>query len=664
MPSHHTPLHAAVAQVVASFAGVAPTELKVEQPPRPELGDLAIGCFAIAKAKQQSPAQVAQAIAAAFQPTELLASASAAGPFVNFRANRAAAEHWLVDAALTGTLLPRTLGADQTICIDYGSPNIAKHLAYHHIRGTTIGHALAQTFRALGYRVVGINFLGDWGTTHGMLLAAWHKWGPIDPGEHTAPPFGGADRRAQVAAGDHTAPPFGGADRRAQVAAGDHTAPPFGGADRRAQVAAGDHTAPPFGGADRRAQVAAGDHTAPPFGGADRRAQVAAIGVTGLNALYVKFREAVKADPALEQEGRAWFRRLESGDPDARALWEAFREVSWAEFESVYALLGIEYDEVRGESAYEPDMPRVLKELAPLLVESEGAQVVELEGEKTPILMLTKDGTTLYATRDVAAAEYRWATFHFTRSLYVVDRGQALHFRQLFKLLAKMGHDWAARCQHVPYGLVRLGGKKTSTRLGNVVLMKQVFDIAADEVRERIAAKNPELSPAQIEQTARDVGIGAVIFANLASQREKDVDFDLDKAVSIEGDSGPYLQYSHARCASLARKAGEVIASADGIDFTKLATDAEWAVARRLYEFPDAVVRAGDACEPHVIAHYLLELAADYSRWYTIGNDDAALRVLCDDPATRRARLALAAAVQRVLREGLALLGIAAPDQM
>jgi len=569
MPSHHTPLHAAAAQVVASFAGVAPTDLKVEQPPRPELGDLAIGCFAIAKAKQQSPAQVAQAIAAAFQPTELLASASAAGPFVNFRANRAAAERWLVDAALTGTLLPRTLGAGQTICIDYGSPNIAKHLAYHHIRGTTIGHALAQTFRALGYRVVGINFLGDWGTTHGMLLAAWHKWGAIDP-----------------------------------------------------------------------------------------------IDVTGLNALYVKFREAAKADPTLEQEGRAWFKRLESGEPEVRALWEKFREVSWAEFESVYALLGIEYDEVRGESAYEPDMPRVLKELGPLLVESEGAQVVELEGEKTPILMMTKDGTTLYATRDVAAAEYRWATFHFTRSLYVVDRGQALHFRQLFKLLAKMGHEWAARCQHVPYGLVRLGGKKTSTRLGNVVLMKQVFDIAADEVRERIAAKNPEMSPAQVEQTARDVGIGAVIFANLASQREKDVDFDLDKAVSIEGDSGPYLQYSHARCASLARKAGEVIASSDGIDFTKLATDAEWAVTRRLYEFPDAVVRAGDACEPHVIAHYLLELAADYSRWYTMGNDDAALRVLCDDPATRRARLALAAAVQRVLREGLALLGIVAPDQM
>ncbi len=588
MPSHHTPLHAAAAQVVASFAGVAPTDLKVEQPPRPELGDFAIGCFAIAKAKQQSPAQVAKDIAAAFQRTELLDSATAAGPFVNFRANRAAAQRWLVDAALTGTLLPRALGAGQTICIDYGSPNIAKHLAYHHIRGTTIGHALAQTFRALGYRVVGINFLGDWGTTHGMLLAAWHKWGAIDPGDPTAPPFGGADRRAQVAA----------------------------------------------------------------------------IGVTGLNALYVKFREAVKADPALEQEGRAWFKRLESGDPDARALWEAFREVSWAEFESVYALLGIEYDEVRGESAYEPDMPRVLKELAPLLVESEGAQVVELEGEKTPILLMTKDGTTLYATRDVAAAEYRWATFHFTRSLYVVDRGQALHFRQLFKLLAKMGHEWAARCQHVPYGLVRLGGKKTATRLGNVVLMKQVFDIAADEVRERIGTKNPELSPAQIEQTARDVGIGAVIFANLASQREKDVDFDLDKAVSIEGDSGPYLQYSHARCASLARKAGEVIASADGVDFAKLATDAEWAVARRLYEFPDAVVRAGDACEPHVIAHYLLELAADYSRWYTMGNDDASLRVLSDDPTTRRARLALAAAVQRVLREGLALLGIVAPEQM
>ena len=572
MPSHHTPLHQAAAEAVAAAAGVAPSDLKVEVPPRPELGDLAVGCFAIAKAKKANPAQIAQEIAAQFQPTELLESATAAGPFVNFRANRAASFKWLVGATLGGTLLPKEIGAGKTICIDYGSPNISKHLAYHHIRSTTIGHALAQTFRALGYKVVGINHLGDWGTTHGALIAAYKKWGPFE----------------------------------------------------------------------------------------------GPLDVAALNVLYVRFTEAKKADPALENEARAWFKKLEQGDAEARALWQQFRDVSWAEYQEVYDLLGIHYDELRGESAYEPDLPRVMKELHDkgLVVESEGAEVVFLEGEKTPILLRKNDGTTLYATRDVAAAEYRWNTYHPTRSLYVVDRGQSLHFRQLFKLLALAGHDWVKVCEHIPFGLVRMGGKKTSTRLGNVVLMREVFQIAEDEVRARIADINPSLPPEVTATVSRQVGIGAVVFANLASQREKDVDFDIDKAVSLDGDSGPYLQYSHARCASIGRKAGETVTSVEGIAFSKLTHDAEWAVAKKLLDYPEIVVRSADAAEPHVIAHYLLELAGEFSRWYTLGNGDPSLRVLVDDPAVRRARLGLVAAVQSTLREGLSLLGLAAPDQM
>jgi len=571
MATHPTPLHQAAAEAVAAHAGLAATDLKVEAPPRPELGDLAVGCFAIAKARKQNPAEVARAIAAAFTPTELLASATATGPFVNFRANRSATYRWLIDNALRSSLVPRALGAGQTICIDYGSPNISKHLAYHHIRGTTIGHALAQTFRALGYRVIGINFLGDWGTTHGMLLAAWDKWGPIDP-----------------------------------------------------------------------------------------------IDVTGLNALYVKFRAAMEQDPGLEQHGRLWFKRLEDGDPAARALWQKFRDVSWAEFQAVYEILGITYDEVRGESAYAPDVPAMLDSLAAaaLTSESQGALVVELPDEKTPILLRTRDGTTLYATRDVAAAAYRWEHYQFTRSLYVVDRGQALHFRQLFKLLGKMGHAWAARCEHVPYGLVRIDNKRAATRLGNVVLMRDVFTIAENLVRTVIAENNPEMAPALVNEVARQVGIGAIIFANLAPQRERDIEFDIENAVSLEGDSGPYLQYSHARCASIVRKGGDQVTQLDGIELDKLAHDGEWAVACRLLEFPDAVVRSSEACEPHVIGHYLLQLAAEFSRWYTLGNGDPSLRVLCDDAPTRRARLALVAAVRATLRDGLAMLGIAAPDQM
>ncbi|MGE0546689.1 MAG: arginine--tRNA ligase [Kofleriaceae bacterium] len=571
MPTYYTPLQSAAADAVANHAGVPNTELKVESPPRPELGDLAVGCFAIAKATQQNPAAVAQKLASAFQPSEWLTSATAAGPFVNFRLNRPAAFKWLVEAALRGTLQPHALGAGKTICIDYSSPNISKHLAFHHIRSTTIGHALAQIFRALGYRVVGINFLGDWGTTHGMLLAAYSMWSAPEP-----------------------------------------------------------------------------------------------LDVTALNDLYVKFRAAAKADPKLEQVAREWFKKLEDGDPQARAWWQRFRDVSWAEFQAVYGLLGIEFDEVRGESAYEPDLPGVLAELASkgLLTESEGAQVVELEGEKTPLLVKTKDGTTLYATRDIAAAKYRWEHYQFTRSLYVVDRGQSLHFRQLFKLLVKAGHDWASRCEHVPFGLIRIAGKKTSTRLGNVVLMRDVFKIAEDEVRGRIASGNPNLPANVIDEVAQQVGIGAVVFMNLASQRDKDIDFDLDRATSLDGDSGPYLQYSHARCASIARKAGERVTSIEGVDFGLLVHDAEWNVALRLLAFPDVVVRAAEASEPHVIAHYLLDLAGEFSRWYTLGNGDASLRVIVDDPALRRARLALTAAVQATLAKGLSLLGLAAPEQM
>lgn len=566
MPSHLTPLHSAAAEAVASHAGVPATDLKVDTPPRPEMGDLAVGCFAIAKAKKANPAQVAQEIAAAFQPTELLASATATGPFVNFRANRAAAFRWVVGAAVGGSLLPRTLGAGKTITIDYGSPNISKHLAYHHIRGTTIGHALAQSFRALGYRVVAINFLGDWGTTHGMVLAAYERWG------------NGAEPTVDL-----------------------------------------------------------------------------------LNQLYVQFRAQV-TDP--ESEGRAWLKRLEAGDPDATAQWQRFRDVSWAEFEEVYKILGIDYDDLNGEAFFVKGGNEAIAKLreSGLLVESEGAQVVELEGEKTPILLLTKDGTTLYATRDIAAAMYREQTYHPARSLYVVDRGQALHFRQLFKLLGKMGYAWAKKCQHIPYGVVKVGGKKTATRLGNVVLMRDVFKIAEDEVRDVIAQVNPNLPASQIATVARQVGIGAVIFGNLAPQRDKDIDFDLDKAVSLDGDSGPYVQYSHARCASIVRKANEPVST--DVDYRKLTTDAEWAVAKRLADFAEIVVRTTDHCEPHVICHYLLELAGDFSRWYTTGNSDATQRVLVDDAEVRRARLALVAAVQATLREGLSLLGMAAPDQM
>ena len=579
-----TPFAQAARDEVAARSGLAADVFKVDAPPNLALGDFAVACFPAAKAMGIAPPAVAAKIAAEFVPNEWLASATAAGPFVNFKANRDRAFRWVIEQARACALLPK-VGVGQTICIDYSSPNISKHLAYHHIRSTVIGHSLAQIFRGLGYRVIGINHLGDWGTTHGMLIAAWKRWG------------GGKDN-------------------------------------------------------------------------ANDEAALAALDVTKLNELYVQFREAMKTEPALENEGRQWFKKLEDGDAEARRLWTRFREVSWSEFESIYSLLGIHFDEVRGESAYEADMPRVMKELGDkgLVTESQGALVVELAGEKTPVLLKTSDGTTLYATRDIATAEYRWSTYHFTRSLYVVDRGQSLHFKQLFKLLALAGNDWASKCEHIPFGLVRLGGKKTGTRSGNVVLLRDVFREATEDIADRIA-KTTEgggaghtVSAEELQATSQMVGVGAVVFANLVTQRDKDVDFDWDKVLSMDGDSGPYLQYSHARCASIRRKGGgEDVAD---VSLAALQTDAEWSVARKLLDFGDIVVRASQTCEPHLVCHYLLDLAGEFSRWYTAGNGDASLRVLCDDDTTRVARLALVSAVQDALAQGLALLGLGAPQAM
>lgn len=573
MADVHNPFARATAEAVAAATGVPASELTVTAPPRPELGDFAVGCFPAARAAGQPPPAIAARVAAAFQPTALLASATATGPFVNFKVDRAAAFRWVVDATLgdSGALVPRV--TDRTVCIDYSSPNISKHLAYHHIRSTVIGHALAQLHRELGWRVVGINHLGDWGTTHGMLIAALEKWPPEGP-----------------------------------------------------------------------------------------------LDITALNALYVRYREAIKEDPSLEDVARAWFKKLEDGDAHARAVWQRLRDVSWAEFAQVYDELGIRFDEIRGESAYEADMPGVIELLQAkgLTSISEGALVVEIPGEKTPLLLKKGDGTTLYATRDLAAAQYRWNTYHFDRSLYVVDRGQGLHFKQLFKVLEMAGFDWATRCEHVPFGLVRLGGKKTGTRTGNVVLLKEVFREAQAGIRDRLRESNADLTDEAIDAIARTVGVGAVVFANLAPQRDRDVDFDWDKVLSTEGDSGPYLQYSHARCASILRKSGATVVLDDATRaaLTRLGHDAEWAVAKRVLDFGDTVARSAASCEPHILAHYLLDLAGDFSRWYTAGNGDASLRVLCEDAETRRARLALTSAVRTVLARGLALLGLGAPDVM
>lgn len=571
------PFARACAEIVARALELDPELFVVGAPPRPEMGDFAVGCFPAAKAKRAAPPKLAAEVVAAFEPTELIASAEAAGPFVNFRADRGALYRHVLEMTLgDAPLLPTEIGAGKAVCIDYSSPNISKHLAYHHIRSTVIGHALAGLYAAVGYRVVGINHLGDWGTTHGMLLAAYDKWGIEEP-----------------------------------------------------------------------------------------------ITVGKLNDLYVRWRALLKeekkaGDSTHDDLGRAWFKKLEDGDPDARALWEKFRDVSLSEFQTIYDLLGIEFDEVKGESAFVDDTDKVLALLdeKSLSAESEGALVVPLEDLDIPPLLLKKsDGATLYATRDLAAAIYRWETYAFARSLYVVDRGQGLHFRQLFETLARAGCDWAERCQHVPFGLVRIFGKKTGTRAGNVVLLRDVITEAIERATEQIRDHNSEMadmSDEELEPTARALGVGGIVFANLFASRTKDVDFQIDDVLKTDGDSGVYVQYGHARCKSIAAKAGGQ-PDLDQVDVSLLGADQEWALARQLTDFADVVARAADDNDPHLVSRYLLDLTGNFSRWWTSGNSDKGLRIIIDDPALQAARVALTAATAEVLRRGLEILGIDAP---
>lgn len=297
---------------------------------------------------------------------------------------------------------------------------------------------------------------------------------------------------------------------------------------------------------------------------------------------------------------------------------------------------------------------------------SEGALVVSLEDINLPPLLLRKqDGATLYGTRDLAAALYRYRTYHFDRSLYVVDRGQGLHFRQLFEVLRRAGFAWAETCQHVPFGIVRVGGKKTGTRTGNVVLLKEVLAEAESRAIDLVRTNNPDMDERAAVDTARMVGVGAVVFANLASQREKDIDFEWEQILSVSGDSGPYIQYAHARCSSILRKAEERGLRPDAtVDPAALTHETEWTLARRLLDLGETVHRAADASEPHILSRYLLDLCAAFSRWYTAGNQDKSLRALVEDDAVARARITLVAAAREVLRRGLALLGIEAPADM
>ena len=452
------------------------------------------------------------------------------------------------------------------MCLDYSSINIAKRFHIGHLSTTMIGHSLKRIYDFNGYKTVGINHLGDWGSQFGKMVAAYKLWGS--------------------------------------------------------------------------------------------REEVEQGGVQAMVDLYVKFHAEAEKDPALEELGRSWFKKIEDGDEEALSIFHWFKAVTLKDTQRVYDLLGVEFDSYNGEAFYNDKMGPIVDELREkgLLVESQGAQVVNLdEYNMPPALVLRSDGATLYITRDLAAAFYRANEYKFDKCLYVVAYQQNLHFKQLFKIIDLMGHEWYKGMEHVSFGMVSYEGRALSTREGYVVYLEDLLNKAIEKAREIIETKSPNLP--NKDEVARQVGVGAVVYFDLHNERIKDIDFHWDRALSFEGETGPYVQYTHARCSSVLRKAPDLTGVAPNYDV--LQDDEASDVLMLISRFPEVVKKAMDGNEPSLITRHTTSLAQAYNKYYFEH------RIMEEgDLEGTAARVNLTAAVKDVIKTGLWLIGVEAPERM
>ena len=373
--------------------------------------------------------------------------------------------------------------------------------------------------------------------------------------------------------------------------------------------------------------------------------------------LYIRFHDEAEEKPEMEDEARAWFTKLENGDPEAKELWQWFRDESLKEFARVYDLLDIQFDSYNGESFYSDKMDTVIETIKEkgLLQESQGTNVVDLEAYNMPPALITKnDGSTLYMTRDLAAAVYRKNTYNFDKCIYVVGSQQALHFQQLFKVLELVGFEWAKDLIHVPFGMVALEEGTMSTRKGRVVFLEDVLKQAIEKTKETMLAKNPDAK--NVDTIAKQVGVGAVVFQELSNSRIKDYTFSWERTLSFEGETGPYVQYTHARCCAVLRKANEEVTS--DINYELLTNEDSVEVLKTIASFNKNIVSALNRNEPHIVTRFVLDLAQAFNKFY---HDNP---ILVDDIEVRKARLALVAATRQTLENGLKLLGMHAPERM
>ncbi|MFF2753209.1 arginine--tRNA ligase [Psychrobacillus sp. NPDC058041] len=374
--------------------------------------------------------------------------------------------------------------------------------------------------------------------------------------------------------------------------------------------------------------------------------------IQSLLKLYIRFHEEAEKDESLNDKGRRAFKLLEDGEQDALELWDWFRTESLHEFQKIYDLLGVTFDSFHGEAYYNDKMDPIVEELLQknLLLESDGALVVDVGENIPPCLIKKSDGATLYATRDITAAIHRKKNYHFKKSLYIVGNEQSLHFVQLKSVLNKMGYEWSESLQHIPFGLILKDGKKLSTRKGKIILLEEVLNEAIQLAERTVEEKNPSL--VNKKEVAKKVGVGAIIFSDLKQHRKHDIDFDLKKMLQTDGETAPYVQYTYARACSILRKVQDV----DTIDVT-VVNDFEWKVIKSLQQFPSIVRRATDEYDPSLVAKYSIDLAQSFNSFY--GNVH-----IVNSSSHLPYRIALVQSVAIVLEEALRLLGIKAPSEM
>lgn len=545
----------------------------IEVPTDEKMGDYAFPCFRLAKEFRKAPDAIAAEIAERLQKNPMFESVENVNAYVNIKIKRTDfIKDVIEDAVLKGDSFTKSNeGEGKKVLVDYSSPNIAKPFHIGHIRSTVIGNALYLIYKNLGYDVVRINHLGDYGTQFGKMIVAYRKWG--------------------------------------------------------------------------------------------NKEDVQREPIKTLLSYYTKFHEEAGKNPELDEEARRVFVKLENGEAEEVALWKWFKEESLKEFEKVYKMLNIQFDSYAGESFYSDKIPAAVAQLEEkgLLKESQNSIIVDLDQfGLAPALVKKSDGSTLYITRDIAAALYRKDTYDFYKCLYVVASQQDLHFKQLFKVMELMGNQWAQNCIHVQFGMVSLAEGTLSTRNGRVVFLEDVLNKAVEKTREVVVEKG--VVSENIDRVAEEVGIGAVVFNELAHNRIKDYTFDWDKVLNFEGETGPYVQYTHARSCSLLRKAGKDMVSKaknlDNIDYEKLTSDTMYELAKLIHNMPEVIKEAADRYEPSVVTRHVVKIAQGFNRFY---NEE---RILQGDATGTVSRLTLVIATKNAIKNGLALLGIKAPERM